>query len=399
MTDAVAERVLRGNYTQTQALSLARAQAPRDARRARPLHARPRGGGAARPRARGAARRRGDRRAARGRPRPHAARAGGAARLREDHALRRAAGVRPARGPGARRRARRATSRPPLPERFGDAMRRHRLRREIVATRVTNDLVDRAGTTFVYRLREDTGASPADIARASLVARDVFGVRALWEEVEALDGVVAADVQTEMLLSARRSVERATRWLLRSRPRPLDIAAETARYAEGARIVAGALPGILVESEQEAWRERVGRLTEAGVPEALAGARRHPERPVQRARHRRGRGRDRAAGRGRRGAALPARRQPRAALAARPDRRAPAHQPLAGDGARRAARRPLLAARGADHRRAALRRHRRLDGGQPPRRRARAGDPRRDPLGRHLRSHHACPSRCARCAT
>ena len=98
----------------------------------------------------------------------------------------------------------------------------------------------------------------------------MFGVRALWEEVEALDGVVAAEVQTEMLLSSRRSVERATRWLLRSRPRPLDIAAETARYAEGARIVTGALPGILVESEQEAWRERVGRLTEAGVPEALA---------------------------------------------------------------------------------------------------------------------------------
>ena len=158
----------------------------------------------------------------------------------------------------------------PLPERFGDVMRRHRLRREIVATRVTNDLIDRAGTTFVFRLREDTGASPADIARASIVAREVFGVRSLWEEIEALDGSVAADVQSEMLLSSRRSVERATRWLLRSRPRPLDIAAEIARYAEGARTVAGGLPGFLVESEQEAWRERVGRLTEAGVPEDVA---------------------------------------------------------------------------------------------------------------------------------
>jgi len=158
----------------------------------------------------------------------------------------------------------------PLPERFGDVMRRHRLRREIVATRVTNDLIDRAGTTFVFRLGEDTGASPADIARASIVAREVFGVRSVWEEIEALDGSVAADIQGEMLLSSRRSVERATRWLLRSRPRPLDIAAEIARYAEGARTVAGGLPGFLVESEQEAWRERVGRLTEAGVPEGVA---------------------------------------------------------------------------------------------------------------------------------
>jgi glutamate dehydrogenase len=74
-----------------------------------------------------------------------------------------------------------------------------------------------------------------------------------------------------MLLSSRRSVERATRWLLRTRPRPLEIGALIGRYSEGARTVAGALPGLLVEAEQEAWRERVGKLTEAGVPEAVAG--------------------------------------------------------------------------------------------------------------------------------
>jgi glutamate dehydrogenase len=159
----------------------------------------------------------------------------------------------------------------PLPERFGDVMRRHRLRRELIATRVTNDLVDRAGTTFVFRLREDTGATPADIARASCVARDVFGVRDLWTDIEALDGLVPAEVQSEMLLASRRSVERATRWLLRSRPRPLDIAAEIERYADAVAAVADALPEILVESEQEAWRERVAKLTAAGVPESLAG--------------------------------------------------------------------------------------------------------------------------------
>jgi glutamate dehydrogenase len=149
-------------------------------------------------------------------------------------------------------------------------MRRHRLRREIIATRVTNDLIDRAGTTFVFRLKEDTGAAAADVARASVVARDVFDVRGLWLEVEALDGAVAAGVQSDMLLASRRSVERATRWLLRARPRPLDIAAERERYGEGVAAVAELLPGILVESEREAWSERVAKLTEAGVPEELA---------------------------------------------------------------------------------------------------------------------------------
>jgi glutamate dehydrogenase len=74
-----------------------------------------------------------------------------------------------------------------------------------------------------------------------------------------------------MLLGSRRMVERATRWLLRARRQPLDIAAEVARFGPGARAVAGALPGILVESEQEAWRARVEQLTGEGVPAALAG--------------------------------------------------------------------------------------------------------------------------------
>ena len=270
MTDAVAERVLRGSYTQTQALSLSRAQAPamldvhdrvmRDLEAAgrldRALEALPDGEAIAERRSAGL-----------GLTQPELAVMLAYSKialyaslldsdLPEDPAL---DGELDRYFPS------------PLPERFGDVARRHRLKREIVATRVTNDLIDRAGTTFVFRLREDTGASMADIARASVVARDVFDVRSLWADVEALDGVVPAETQYDMLLSSRRMVERSTRWLLRSRPRPLDIAAERERYGEGAKTVSALLPGVLVEPEQENWRERVGRLTDAGVPEALAG--------------------------------------------------------------------------------------------------------------------------------
>ena len=54
---------------------------------------------------------------------------------------------------------------PPLPERYAPQMRAHRLRREIIATVVANQLVDRAGTTFAFRLIEETGASPSHLAR------------------------------------------------------------------------------------------------------------------------------------------------------------------------------------------------------------------------------------------
>jgi glutamate dehydrogenase len=158
----------------------------------------------------------------------------------------------------------------PLPERFASQMERHHLRREIIATHVTNSLVDRAGTTFVFRIGEDTGAPPSDIARAYAIAREVFEMSRFWEDVEALDNVVAADIQLAMLLEARRLVERATRWLLRNRRRPLDIAAEVGRFAPGARALSEALPEILVEGERAAWDEHVSSLVAAGVPEPLA---------------------------------------------------------------------------------------------------------------------------------
>jgi glutamate dehydrogenase len=266
MTEAVAERVLRGSYLQTQALSLALAQAPsmldvhdrmmrsleQTGRLDRDLEALP------------DAEAIDERRS--GLTQPELAVLLAYSKitlyaalldsdLPEDPALTAdLAGYFPA----------------PLPERFVDRLPRHRLRREIVATRVTNSIVDRAGITFIFRLQEDTGAAPADIARAYAVARDVFDMRGFWADVEALDLAVPANTQITMLLEARRLVERATRWLLRSRPRPLEIGAEIERFADGAAAVAEALPGVLVTNEREELEARVARLVDDDVPAELA---------------------------------------------------------------------------------------------------------------------------------
>ena len=78
----------------------------------------------------------------------------------------------------------------PLPERYSEQMRDHRLRREIIATVVANQLVDRAGTTFAFRVGEEVGA-PADLlARGYAVAREVFDMRSFWRQMEALDNKV-----------------------------------------------------------------------------------------------------------------------------------------------------------------------------------------------------------------
>jgi glutamate dehydrogenase len=159
---------------------------------------------------------------------------------------------------------------PPLPERYAAPMREHRLRREIIATLVANQLVDRAGTTFAFRLREETGAPVPLLARAYAVAREVFGMRQFWAEVEQLDNRVHASTQTSMLIDARRLVERAARRLVRSNPVSIEITDLVARYEAAASMLAAAIPAVLDPDDREAYAHREAELLAAGVPAELA---------------------------------------------------------------------------------------------------------------------------------
>ena len=277
-----------------------------------------------------------------------------------------------------------------LREEFGAQLQRHPLRREIIASRVVNDLVNRAGTTFAFRLGDETGAGADDIARAYAVAREAFGLRGLWSEIEALDGHVPAETQIAMLLKARILLERATRWLLRNRRRPIDIAATVARYAPGAAALAEALPGLLGPSELEAARAKAAALADVGVPPELAQRVAHLEALVptfELVEIAAATELDVAVAAG---GLLHARRAPRAALVAGPDPRPAAGDALGGDGARGAARRRLLGAGGADRGGAAVRpRRRALAGRERERGRAVAAGARGHQDRRHPRSRPA----------
>jgi len=158
----------------------------------------------------------------------------------------------------------------PLPERYAALMKDHRLRREITATQVVNNTLHGAGTTFVFRLHEETGAPASAIARAYTVAREVFQMRPMWAEIEALDNQVGADLQLTMLLEGRRLVERSARWLLRNRRQPLDIAATVAGFAPGAEALYDSILSLIAPAEVEPLAHRAHELRDAGVPEKLA---------------------------------------------------------------------------------------------------------------------------------
>src|SRR6185437_13748476 len=159
---------------------------------------------------------------------------------------------------------------PLLVERFPRSVTAHRLRREITATVVANDLVNRGGITFLQEMRERTGRGDAEVARAYAIVKAVYGFNTLWATVDALDNQVAASVQAEMLLTGARLMERATAWFLRGRA--LDIKAEVdafrPRIAELAEHIVETLP----EAERNELQHRVDALVTKGVPRDIAFA-------------------------------------------------------------------------------------------------------------------------------
>ncbi|MBD9481657.1 NAD-glutamate dehydrogenase [Pseudomonas sp. PDM14] len=157
-----------------------------------------------------------------------------------------------------------------LSKKFGEAMRRHRLKREIVSTQIANDLVNHMGITFVQRLKESTGMSAANVAGAYVIVRDVFRLPHWWKQIEALDYTVPADLQLQLMDELMRLGRRATRWFLRSRRSELDAARDVGHFGPRVAELAGRLDELLEGPAREQWLARYQSFVEAGAPEELA---------------------------------------------------------------------------------------------------------------------------------
>jgi glutamate dehydrogenase len=153
--------------------------------------------------------------------------------------------------------------------RFARAISRHRLRREIIATATTNSLVNRMGPTFVIRAQEETGAAPSRVARAYTAAREVFEMRELWSQIEALDNRVPAPMQYTMLYETGRLLRRLSYWLLMNRP-TLSIEAAVSELRGPVRNLTAHLADALCGQWRGDFDAVLTSYASAGVPTALA---------------------------------------------------------------------------------------------------------------------------------
>lgn len=157
----------------------------------------------------------------------------------------------------------------PLQKKYANAMENHRLKREIIATAVTNSTINRMGATFLMRMQEDSGRSIGEIARAYTITRETLDARELWTQIDALDGKVAESVQVDALQVVWELQRGFTRWLL-SRPGAVPAITDAVeRYHDGFRDIRAG-DGILPPSQRPQYEAARKEWRGKGLPSKLA---------------------------------------------------------------------------------------------------------------------------------
>ncbi|MFB0912395.1 MAG: NAD-glutamate dehydrogenase, partial [Glaciecola sp.] len=159
---------------------------------------------------------------------------------------------------------------PVLREKYQAQMQEHPLRSEIIATKLTNEMVNDMGLNFVYRLQEETGALVEQVAEAYSVVKGVLDVSSLWESVEGLDNKIDAQLQLKILNNIRRILRRTCRWYIRHGGKTNNIEKAINRYKPAFIAVSENLGNYLVSSEFEEVQAETKRLIEAKVPKDVA---------------------------------------------------------------------------------------------------------------------------------
>jgi glutamate dehydrogenase len=157
-----------------------------------------------------------------------------------------------------------------ISRRFPDLLDRHPLGREIIAMRIASSMVNRMGPFFVLRVAEETGATVSQIARAYAIAREVFGVRGLWRDIESLDGQVQPATQYDAIFYTSRMLRRSVHWILQRHRDELTITTMVRRFAPAVTELQDALPELTTGRTRRQISRSEEELLHEGLPPALA---------------------------------------------------------------------------------------------------------------------------------
>jgi glutamate dehydrogenase len=157
-----------------------------------------------------------------------------------------------------------------MTERFSDALQAHRLRREIIATQLTNSMINRGGATLIVRIADQTGAAASSIAAAFAAVRNSYGLVELNGAIDALDNKLSGEVQLGLYAAVQDLLLDRLVWFLRHVDLTKGLETIVAHYRDGITQVEAALDSALSKPAAVAREGRVAELMTAGVPDVLA---------------------------------------------------------------------------------------------------------------------------------
>jgi glutamate dehydrogenase len=157
-----------------------------------------------------------------------------------------------------------------LVKKHREALVNHRLRREIVATVLSNAVVNRMGIVFAHRFAEDHGIPRADVVKAYAMAHEAFDADRYWSAIQALDNQTPAALQFKLLGRAIGLVKHATTWLINAKYTQQPIGEAIGRFRKPIAEIEALLPDVLPPSYRAAWDKAVESMEKDGAPPKLA---------------------------------------------------------------------------------------------------------------------------------
>lgn len=157
-----------------------------------------------------------------------------------------------------------------LRRRYSDFLAGHRLSRQILATLISNDIVNRMGPAFVKRIQLDTNANIVTIARAYTIAQVVIRGGKLLRTIESLDHEIPATAQVSMMFEVSRTLRHVCYWLIEQFGDDLAIEDAVERLKDGMTAVYKRKTASMSTSARERHKNAIEHHMGMGVPEKLA---------------------------------------------------------------------------------------------------------------------------------
>ncbi len=159
---------------------------------------------------------------------------------------------------------------PSVAKKYQTAMTDHTLYRDIIATQISNKMVNEMGITFVYRLQMETGAIIEEIIRAYTVASHIFDTQELQKLVESLDFKIAMDEQYDMLFHLRNLISLATRWFLYGNHLNNDLEKIIAHYSQRIKALENLTPTLMAGFTKNYFDALTENFLKVGLPKKIA---------------------------------------------------------------------------------------------------------------------------------